>query len=415
MEGFERYLADAESPASFITWGALYTIAAALGRRAYFRRGHSAIFPNQYVVLVGPSGCRKSDPVVLAQRLLRHLGVDMIPETITRQALYRHMGKQACHWKDPDGFASGEQCPVTGIYEELAVFLGEHDLKFLADLTNWYDCRDKWTYESKHQGTDEIVGVCFNMLGAMAPDWLPGIIPNTAVGGGFTSRVIFVVEHQKRKTVADPDVVSAQDDDLFERLCQDLERIQALQGRFSFTAPAKEAYMAWYTEQDALGGGIKDPRFGGYNSRRATHLIKIGMLVSAARGDTKEIELADFERARALLEAAEARMPGAFSLMGLSAYNQQRNLLVNVLATAGKISRSELLALLQNDLDLGILRELIAGLEAARRITVRPGRDPEYVWTPQPRAQIRAPASPVIPARLQIVRGPSSDPSPEDP
>lgn len=360
---------DSESATAYVVWSGLFAIAAALQRRSYFQRGHTAVYPNLYTVLVGPSGNRKAEPLMIAQRLLRDLGINMIPETITRQALYRNLASSSDSWVDPESGLTSDHCSVCGIYEELAVFLGEHDAKFLADLTNWYDCRDKWMYQSKHQGTDEIFGVCFNMLGAMAPDWMPAVVPNSAIGGGFTSRILFIVESRKRATHADPDAIKV-DRKLYERLLSDLHQIHAINGRFTFDEETRETYTDWYLQSDSGPPAIADPRFAGYNARRPTHALKIAMLMCAASTGDRVIRNAHFLAALRLLEAAEENMAAAFSKFSTAPLALQTDLVLGVIEGRGMVRKSELLRTLRRDLDVSSLKSIEETLLAQQAIEV---------------------------------------------
>src|SRR5690606_7270677 len=117
---------------------------------------------------------------------------------------------------------------------------------------------------------------------------IQSMIPQEALGGGFTSRVIFVVEEKKRKIVPEYTVDEATKE-LGAKLLRDLERIGNLSGEMSFDEEGKKAYINWYIEQDTkLSAGkpaIPDTRFSGYCERRATHLRKLMLICSASRGD----------------------------------------------------------------------------------------------------------------------------------
>jgi hypothetical protein len=211
--------------------------------------GRSTIFPNLYVVLVGPSGrAKKGTALEFATPIIKTVGVKLIEGAITREKLIRRMGDSVGNFTDS---CSGRLCfqsAATCISDELSVFLGQGNIKFLADLCNWYDCPPDWVYDTKNEGTDVLEGVCFNLIGATAPDWLPSILPKEAVGGGFTSRVVWIVEEDKGKTVPEPTV----DEKLQEVLEKDLERIFLMTGEFKFNEEARKHYVSWYIEQDRL-------------------------------------------------------------------------------------------------------------------------------------------------------------------
>jgi hypothetical protein len=350
------------------------------------RWGHSKVYPNQYLVLVGPSGVRKAEPVLIAADFMRRVGLSMVSERIIHEALIRRMKDSGSTFNGPMGI--GIQCAMTGAFEELAVFLGESNIQLLATLTNWYDARDHWTYETKHQGTDEIAGVCFNILASLADDWVPMCIPPTAIGGGFTSRVVFIVENEKARVISNPNLVQI-DSKLGEDLEHDLQLIFAIQGEYAFTPDGLSAYEHWYltTEKHAAEGklAIKDPRFSGYNSRRATHVKKIAMALSASRSDDRLITKADFTRSLEMLEDAEQNMSSVFGRVGISPNAQIMPTIMEFIRKRRVVSKKDLMLNFYRDLDKRSLDDIEGNLIIMGLIRVESDEDKRtvYRWIPK--------------------------------
>ncbi len=77
--------------------------------------------------------------------------------------------------------------------------------------------------------------------------------------------------------------------------------------------------MDWYIRQsENPTPAVDDPRFAGYNERRATHIKKLMLVCSVARDDFLYITEPDFHRALALLEGAERQMARTFGGFGKS-------------------------------------------------------------------------------------------------
>ena len=375
ISGYIEYSAETESPLSYHIWTGISLLAAALQRRAYIRWGYEILYPNMYIVLVGPSGkCRKGSAMNLGKDIITGLGIKVTSESITREALIRSMKRAVVNYIEPDTGVVRFHCSLTAMSQELSVFLGQNDVKFLADLTDWYDSLDNWVYETKGAGTDEIKGVCFNLLGATAPDWLQSILPEEAIGGGFTSRIIFIVEEQKRKTIPLP-IISTRLSTLREALREDLERIATIAGEFEFTDETKELYSAWYqSEDDKIKDGnpaIGDPRFAGYCERRATHIRKLCMLFSISRGEDLLIMQDDFERAMDVLTSAEKKMEKVFSGLGSTPYAKITEKILTFFKERKRVSRSELLIVFYRDLDMTILDTIEKTLSAMKVIKVK--------------------------------------------
>lgn len=382
LEAYLRYTANTESPTSYHTWSAISLLSIALERRVYMRWGHTTIYPNQYIVLIGPSGVRKGEPLMIAREFVQSLGKMVIPEATSKEALISRMHSSISVYEDAGRVRT--QCPAVVIAEELSVFLGENNLMFLAQLTNWYDSRESWAYDTKRGGKEEINGVCMNMLASMAPDWVNLCIPTSAIGGGFTSRILFIVEQRKERTVLDPNSVPV-DENLRADLEADLEAVHRLVGEYRFSPSAQKAYEEWYAKEDediARGRpAVADPRFAGYMSRRATHVKKIGMACSAARSDSMVVEKEDFDRALLLLGQAERNMPEAFGGAGRSTYAQQTKMVLDFIRSRRGSTREEVLRHLYLDLDSKALSIVESTLSAMHYIRLEPSEDGiRYVW-----------------------------------
>ena len=72
------YAGETEVPAFFSRWAALSGIGAYLGRQYYFQHGHFNIYPNQYCMLIGSPGTRKSTAIKLMRKLLQDAGYSTI-------------------------------------------------------------------------------------------------------------------------------------------------------------------------------------------------------------------------------------------------------------------------------------------------------------------------------------------------
>ncbi len=165
VSGYIEYSQETESPLSYHVWTGISLLAAALQRRVYIRWGYEVLYPNMYIVLVGPSGkCRKGSAMNLGKDIITGLGIKVTSESITREALIRSMKRAVVNYIEPDTGIVRFHCSLTAMSQELSVFLGQNDVKFLADLTDWYDSLDNWVYETKTAGVDEIKGVCFNLI-----------------------------------------------------------------------------------------------------------------------------------------------------------------------------------------------------------------------------------------------------------
>src|SRR5574337_943259 len=150
IKAFELYTKNSESPRMYHVWAACSTIAAALQRKCWMKWGHDTIYPNLYVILVGPSGrVRKGDPINISKNFVKALDVPMIGEDNSLEYIIRYMHDAIQTYKEPGTGRIEMHSSVTCFVEELSVLTGERNTRFLANLTNWYDGRSEWTRRTK--------------------------------------------------------------------------------------------------------------------------------------------------------------------------------------------------------------------------------------------------------------------------
>jgi len=395
LEAYLKFAENTEPPTSYHMWVGISVIASALQRKTHMIWGHSKIYPNQYIILVGPSGtARKGDAINIGRPMMEHVNLKIASQRITPEALIAAMSESITSFTDSNKDLIF-QAPISIIAGELSVFIGQKNLKLLADLTDLYDSHKSWEYETKHgyqtnkgiKTKDTISGVCVNILGGTAPDWIPTILPQEAIGGGWTSRVIFVVEEGKGQIISNPNLIPP-DEVLRKKLEKDLEQIHLIIGEYEFTKDALDSYIAWYEKQERnLKAGtfhIQDGRFGGYIARRATHVKKISMCLSASRSNEVNINLKDFERAKELLERTEKKMSKAFKGMGKSQIAEMTDKVLTVIMARKKIKRSEVLRYLYGDIDIWTLEQVervLAGMKVIEIRVLNEESDALYTYT----------------------------------
>lgn len=391
LDAYLEYTDNSESPLSYHTWCGLATIAGALQRKVYLRWGiGQVIYPNLYVVLIGPSGrTRKGVALGIAKDILKRIPqVTVAPESSSgKQTTISVMKRAGLDFVDPTDGKTKRHCSVTAFSEELSVFLGQGDIAYLSSLTDWYDSKDDWEYETISRGKDSIKGVCLNLVGGTAPDWIQSMIPHEAVGGGFTSRVIFIVEESKRKLVPEH-VMTVRELELQDMLVRDLERINKMAGEFHMARETKELYVDWYITQNKLSElgtpAVDDPRFAGYNERRATHLRKLLLICSAARGDDAIIKPEDFHKALELLKGAEVHMHKTFGGFGKSRTSDATETIKNYLEKVRVSTRKTVLQRFYRDVDvqsMNIVEDTLRQMGCIKVGLVPNSTDKLYTWT----------------------------------
>lgn len=382
LSNYVRLTDNSEPCQLYREWVGVSVIASVLQRKCYIE-WDKMIFPNFYVILVGPSGVRKGTAMNQGYRFLvrPEMNTKLAAESITREALIRRLKKHEVTPPSPEpGGKPMAHSSITVYSEEFAVFIGQNNLEFISNLTDWFDCKTPWRYETVSRGDDTINGIWVNLLGATTPAIIKNVLPQDAIGGGLTSRVIFVYAAKKGKTVAIP--VRSEEQQAFESLlARDLEAISLLTGEFIPSQEYIDHYITWYEHSDK-NPPFQDEKFGGYNDRRSMHLRKLSMIMCASRTNTKRMILQDFENALDLLQRTERLMPKVFSGYGRLDTSALIDSIGAVLATRKAITEVDLLRMYHKDITREELTEILSVLQEMGfcDIIVKPGLSKTIVY-----------------------------------
>jgi energy-coupling factor transporter ATP-binding protein EcfA2 len=318
ISGFMALTENSEPPVLFRKWTAISTIAAALQRKTKVELGISlTIYPNFYIVLVGPSATGKGTAMKYASDIITQVpAIRLSAQATSLQALIRRMKETNLTDIDMETGRQIYHSSLTIFSNEFTVFLGYHNRELIAALCDWYDCHERWTYETIKRDKEEVIGVWVNILAGTTPDNIQSSLPMEAIGGGLTSRIIFVNEEKRSKLVVFPAATQAEMQ-LQQMLIHDLEQISLMSGNFHFTVDAMSFYADWCYMADK-NPPFQDKKFDGYCGRRRNHLISLSMVCSASRDSELVITKDDFERAALFLAEVETRMGTVFRGLGRS-------------------------------------------------------------------------------------------------
>ncbi len=372
---YTEYTKDTEPPPHYHIWTGIYVIASALQRKVWLQFGRRRLFPNLYIVLVSsPGRCRKGAAISLGVDLLKKVpGVTVTSDSTTREQLIRSMANarnDLSYEEDGGGGLIMEQhCSVSVVSKELGSFLGVKNTHLITFLTDIYDCDDEWEYSTKHSGTDKIQGACLNFVGAITPDWLARNLPMDAIGGGYSSRVLFVVGRQKHKRVTIPPDSPALRR-MAKLLSEDLEKIATLTGPFSWDAEAYRIYDEWYQGIDDHNPSIDDPRFAGYLERKPAMVLKTAMSLAASRRDSLTIYPDDIAQAMSSIDLLEPYMTDAFG--GLGEYDKAVVIekVMQQLAARRAMTFQELLNANWRDIDIDGLKAVLLTLQTMGTVSI---------------------------------------------
>jgi hypothetical protein len=379
ISGFMCYTENSEPPRLFRKWTAISCIASALQRKVKIEWGSNLTFyPNFYIVLVGPSATGKGTAMNPGLNILREIpSVHMAAQATSLQALIRKL--KETNLNDID-LVTGQQsfhASMTIFSKEFTVFLGYQNRELMSALCDWYDCDPRWVYETISRSKEEIIGVWVNLIAGTTPDLIRSSLPIESIGGGLTSRIIFVFEEKPEKLVTLPTETAAERE-LFIDLVHDLEQISLLSGGFRWTSKFMERWDTWCRDQ-FNNPPFRDRRFDGYNGRRRGHLMKLAMVHSVSRSKDGLLILTEDNLNEAIdtLTEVENKMGMVFKGVGKSDIAE----LVHQATTFLKMSKVNEMPLwkfarrFENDMDKATIDRVIATLEAAKIVQSisRPG------------------------------------------
>jgi hypothetical protein len=330
LQGYREYTKESESPEAFHLWTGLSVLASTLRRNVVLDQGIYHLFPNMFVILVGPAGrVAKSTTIRLGRKLL--LGVEDIiftPDSLSREELIRQMAQA--------GSETGN-ATVTIHSSELSSLIDVSGVKMIQFLTDIYDGDFKWRYSTKNKGRDELPFPILNLLAGTTPSWLSNDFPAQVVGHGFTARTIFVYSQAPRFLNAFP---ASPSPEITEGLIADLNAIAELRGEFIWGKGAKDLYEDYYKEIDK--NPPSDYRIESFHWRKRIHILKLAMLLSVSESSSLIIEKRDIETAWKVLKTVEGDLPRAFSNVGGYEHAEDLSRILDQIRSRGKLSITDI-------------------------------------------------------------------------
>lgn len=347
LKAYLDFSSHTEAPAHMRFWSGVSAIAGALRRRVWIDQAHFRWHTNMYVILVAPPGVvSKSTTAGVAMSLLRRVpGIRFGPDIVTWPSLVVSFAEAAEAFEWPIG--SGTYHVMSAITLEASEFgnlMNPQDREMI-DLyvTLWDGKQGSMKKETKTSGKDEVQNPWINMIACTTPAWIAGSFPEYMIGGGFTSRCIFVYAEKKARRVAYPILeVPADFSEMEDALVADLTQIAKLAGVYRLTPEAYTWGTEWYDRHlDSPPIALNDDRFGGYIARKQTHIHKLAMCIAAARGDTMWIEPEHLAIADRMVTDLEPDMARVFEKIGRSDESTHAERLLQYIRLSGRVEWEE--------------------------------------------------------------------------
>ena len=367
-------------------WSAISGVSACMARHTWLETGIGKLYPNTYVLLVGPPGCRKSTAIANVRNILKEVTpIRFAPDDTSgqRQGLIAAIEGRDDELSDSDFEAINTALAIGDITElekiplnvcpadrfamyisasEFGSFIGQNSLDLTRFLIKMWD-NESYEYRLKTSAMT-LKDAQLNMIAGTTSTDIAALLPPEAMGQGFMSRIIMVHASRKYKKIAPSDAFL------------DTTKLPVLKDSFSWIANELRGPMV-FTEAGSKTEKriymqdfrINDTRFIFYAERRHQHLIKVAMALTAMR-QSQEITAEDVEEADIILGAAEETMPDALGEYGLSPIAAAKQKMAEFIQHAkGPVSMRVLWMVMQRDMRQIDFRNALNDMVNAGKIT----------------------------------------------
>jgi hypothetical protein len=325
-------------------WSGVSAIAGALRRRVWIDQAYFRWHSNMYIVLVAPPGVvSKSTTAGIAMNLLKRVpGVNFGPDVVTWPALVSAFAERQEGFEHEGNIHT--MAALTLESSEFGNLLNPQD-KDMVDLlvALWDGKQGKFEKSTKHSGNDSVENPWINLIACTTPSWIAGNFPEYMIGGGFTSRCIFVYADKKARHVAYPGLVVPKNLEVIaDKLVEDLTHISTLIGEYKLTPKAIAWGEAWYQQHYSVRSvNLDDDRFGGYVARKQTHIHKLAMILAASSSDSMLVTDEHLAIAAQMVTDLEPDMQFVFSKIGKANAALHAERLIQFVHSRGKVDYHE--------------------------------------------------------------------------
>src|SRR5215472_11135673 len=188
------------TPEIFRKWTAISVVGAVLERKMWIETGQ-VLFPNTYVILIGPSGKGKTRVIDYATDIARTIkDLHLAPTSVTRASLIDVLAesKRKLPFMGPRN-EMVEYNPLYVAQDELSAFMPEYNADIVSALTKFYD--GNWYKEAKRVGhvRHDIDKPNMNILCGSTPTNLMRVLKQDVWTQGLTGRIVMVYSEEEKR------------------------------------------------------------------------------------------------------------------------------------------------------------------------------------------------------------------------
>lgn len=281
-------------------------LGAALKNNVYFDTGTYTVYPNQFIVLVGPPGVGKGTVMDIVEKMNEETKPNRVVNTISdRITAEKIIEKIADGWALPPKISNLQL--ITGQVDhncllfstEIRVLLGASEwmLPFLEEAWS----KKTYDYQTKTKGSVFIDDMCCSLLAASVPDFLRNVNRESSmvITGGFSSRCLFIYAENPSKSLPWPEPLkkNVQSKALWDNLITDLKVISSLRGAFDKDTHARILLEDFMKKNSAAASVDDSEAVINFRARARAHVLKLAMVFSVSRSDSLIIDGIDMGNA----------------------------------------------------------------------------------------------------------------------
>lgn len=316
LRDYLKYTSGNEAHPVYHQYAALVGLSSIVSRRVWISLGYFDIYPNLYVVLVGPAGNRKTTAMSTCKKLLRQLkDIPFSAECQTKESVVQELATCTRSFKPNKDSPNIEYHPMTICVTELSQFLGANSAHMVDFLTTVYD-QDFYDLKTKSKGHETIIGPYITLLACTTPSWITSYLKQDVISGGFSRRAIFVYETEKAQRVAFPEITDEMAD-AWVRVVEKSKQLMKIGGEFQWDISAKAWYEDWYNNLEVPTSEVLAP----FYESKHIQILKIAMLIAVSESQDLVMRTQYLQTALAIIDLAEENLERVFSGMGRNELN----------------------------------------------------------------------------------------------
>ena len=331
-----------EVPGIYNFWAFLSGMASILEDRVWFEkvRGEK-LYPNLYVILVGPGGLGKGTAISRAVRTVKKsVKMPIYRGKVTAAHLTDVLGKIE---KDEYGRDLIANPRLWLIMDELKNDIGSNKMMaedFVALMTEIYTASNYIINTgTRTNGSVDIENPVINWLAGSTEVWLRMVLTADLIDSGFTARTCFVfAEHDFSKRC--PRIIYPADYEEVEQHIQlRLWMLQNMRGEIKMTQLAIMEEDKWYRTRP----NPEDEAMYSIWKRHHDMLLKFAMLCAISDGDGMVIDVKHINMALSLVKMTEQFAGRLIEVAHENQWTKPSNIIVEMIKKKGSVKHSDAL------------------------------------------------------------------------